>query len=71
MLIVKKVIDDRRSYLLPQLKKYAGAVDDTQDAILQRMLTTAALEIQEHADVSTGTRHATSVSIRRLRRCCP
>lgn len=52
MLIVKKVIDDRRSYLLPQLKRYAGAVDDTQDAILQQMLTTAALEIQEHADVS-------------------
>lgn len=45
MLIVKKVIDDRRSYLLPQLKRYAGAVDDTQDAILQQMLTTAALEI--------------------------
>ena len=51
-LSVKKIIDDRRSYMLPVLKRYVWAVDESQDAILQQMLTTAALEIQEHADVS-------------------
>ena len=51
-LSVKKIIDDRRSYMLPVLKRYVGAVDESQDAILQQMLTTAALEIQEHADIS-------------------
>ena len=38
--------------MLPVLKRYVGAVDESQDAILQQMLTTAALEIQEHADIS-------------------
>lgn len=51
-LTVKRIIDDRRSYLLPVLKRYVGAVDESQDAILQQMLTSAALEIQAHADVS-------------------
>lgn len=51
-LSVIRIIDDKRSYLLPVLKRYVGAVDDSQDAILQRMLTTAALEVQAHADVS-------------------
>ncbi len=51
-LTVKRIIDDRRSYLLPVLKRYVGAVDESQDAILQQMLTAAALEIQAHADVS-------------------
>lgn len=51
-LIIKKIIDDRRSYLLPVLKRYVGAVDESQDAILQQMLTTATLEIQAHADIS-------------------
>ncbi len=51
-LTVTRIIDDKRSYLLPSLKRYVGAVDESQDAILQQMLTTAALEIQAHADVS-------------------
>lgn len=38
--------------MLPVLKRYAGAVDDSQDAILQQMLTAAALEVQDRADRS-------------------
>lgn len=49
---VKRIIDDGRSYMLPVLKRYAGAVDDSQDAILQQMLTSAALEVQDRADRS-------------------
>lgn len=49
---VKRIIDDGRSYMLPVLKRYAGAVDDSQDAVLQQMLTTAALEVQARADES-------------------
>lgn len=49
---VKRIIDDGRSYMLPVLKRYAGAVDDSQDAILQQMLTAAALEVQDRADRS-------------------
>lgn len=51
-LTVRKIIDDRRSYLLPVLKRYAGAVDDSQDAVLQQMLTAAIMEVQSHADAS-------------------
>lgn len=35
-LTVTRIIDDKRSYLLPSLKRYVGAVDESQDAILQQ-----------------------------------
>ena len=47
MLQTRRIDEDFCCLLLPQLKKYTGTVDESQDSILMSCLRTAIIEVQD------------------------